>query len=340
MQELIKIENKPAILTINFDELKTRLATELERYDVVVTEDTVADAKKLATELNQTAKFIDDRRKQEVAAVSEPIRKFDEQMKELVSMCKDGRQKILEQVKTFEDETREKAYELLTGFLRYQWDEMGVDKEFRRAKIDDLVMLTAVTKTGNLAARASNEVKSRVQADRALQDRTTMRLVKLENISYQAGLSAPLTRDHVAGFLFADDEKYDAEIARIIDAEKKREELAQQRMREKWEREEQQRQERERAQKEMAERAQAQSQEQDDPVSVETTVEEQPEEQEHHNGDQPQHRHLMIVATFDVGLVPASLTDERLIKSFRERIEADGYSTLSHVVVRSKAIGS
>lgn len=330
MQELIKIENKPAVLTINFDELKTRLASELERYDVVVTEDTVADAKKLATELNQTAKFIDDRRKQEVAAVSDPIRKFDDQMKELVSMCKDGRQKLMEQIKTFEDETRETARQLLIEFRQAQWDEMGVADEFRRAKIDDLVMLTAVTKTGNLAAKASSEVTARVQADRALQDRTEMRLLKLENISYQAGLSAPLTRDHVAGFLFADDETYDAEIDRIIDAEKKREEVAQQRMRERLEREQQA--------KELAERAQAQAQEQQKPVAVEVPVEVQ--EIEPVTSDTALHSGVMLIATFNLGQVPARVTDEHLIKSFRERIEADGYTTLAHVEVRRQSVAA
>src|SRR5690625_528 len=111
----LTIDSAPAKLALNFEEVKKRLAAELSRYDgVVVTQETLADAKKLATELNQTAKAIDDRRKEEVAAVSEPIKQFDAQMRELVEMCKDGRAQLLDQVKVFEDEVRKQVHALLT----------------------------------------------------------------------------------------------------------------------------------------------------------------------------------------------------------------------------------
>ena len=329
MQELIKIENKPAVLTINFNELKTRLASELERYDVVVTEDTVADAKKLATELNQTARFIDDRRKQEVAAVSEPIRKFDDQMKELVSMCKDGRQKLLDQIKVYEDETREKARQLIVAFTDEQWDALGVEKEFRNVRIDDLVMLTAVTKAGNLAAKTSNEITARVQANRALQDRTHMRLLKLENISYEQGLSAPLTRDHVAGFLFAEDDVYDAEIHRIIEAEKKREEIAQQRMRERMEREEQQLKDRE-------ERAPEQKPIDYPPVEEELRIVEDAPDNENTEPEDGKVA-VTITATFSL-IVDQGVSLDAVAMAFRKRMKDDGYTTLTGVEVRGNPV--
>lgn len=237
MQELIRIDSAPARLAVNFDEIRAALAQELERYNVVVTADTVADAKKLATELNKTATEIDRRRKEEVAAVSEPVRQFDEQMKELVVMCKDGRQSLLDQVKKFEDETRETARSLLVIARAELWDGMGVEPEFQSAEFDDLILLTSVTAKGNLSAKARNELEKRAAADKAMQDRTRMRLLELENESFRAGLSAPLTRDHVAAFLFTDDGKYRAELDRIMAAEKWREEEAQRRMREKLERE-------------------------------------------------------------------------------------------------------
>jgi len=229
----LTIDSAPAKLALNFEEVKKRLAAELSKYDgVVVTQETLADAKKLATELNQTAKAIDDRRKEEVAAVSEPIKQFDAQMRELVEMCKDGRAQLLDQVKVFEDEVREQVHTLLTEYLNGQWDDQEVEQEFRRATIDDLAILSNITKTGNLTARAGNEVIARVQADRALQDRTHMRIAQLESTSYQAGLAAPLTRDHVAGILFADDEAYQAEVERIVSAEVERQKVAQEKLQE------------------------------------------------------------------------------------------------------------
>src|SRR5690625_3640791 len=233
MYQLITIDSAPAKLATNFDEVKKSLAAELAKYEgVVVTRDTVADAKKLATELNQTAKAIDDRRKEEVAAVSEPIKQFDAQMRELVEMCKDGRAQLLDQVKVFEDEVREQVHALLTEYLNGQWDDQEVEQEFRRATIDDLAILSNITKAGNLTSRAGNEVRARVQADRALQDRTHMRIAQLESVSYRAGLSVPLTRDHIAGILFADDEVYQAEVERIVNAEVERQKVAQQKLQE------------------------------------------------------------------------------------------------------------
>ena len=50
-----------------------------------------------------------------------------------------------------------------------------------------------------------------------------MRLLKLENESYKAGLSAPLERRHVDPFLFADAGEYDMRLASLLEAEKQRE---------------------------------------------------------------------------------------------------------------------
>lgn len=231
MKELIHIESRPALLTVNFQELREHLASELERYDVLVTAETLADAKKLATELNATKKVISDARKAEVAKASKPVRDFEDQMKELVTMVEEGRQRILTQVTQFEDETREKARELLVAERTSMWVKHGIDTEFQRAEFDDLVLLTSVTKGGKLAAGARNKLEGRVIADRQLQDRTRMRLMDLENRSYRAGLAAPLTRDHVGTFLFADEQKYESELERIIAAEVRRQEESEARMR-------------------------------------------------------------------------------------------------------------
>ncbi|WP_372809293.1 hypothetical protein, partial [Litorivivens sp.] len=77
------------------------------------------------------------------------------------------------------------------------------------------------------------EVLARATADKSLQDRTEMRLLKLENESYKAGLHAPLTRDHVNTFIFADDETYSTELSRVIAAEIGRQEATEKRIEEK-----------------------------------------------------------------------------------------------------------
>lgn len=244
MQNLIAVETRPAVMSVNFDELKSALATELEKYNVVVTADTVADAKKLATELNATKKMIDDRRKAEVAQASEPVKHFDSQMKELMQMCTDGRQQIVDQVKRFEDETRAQCGTYLGMFLDTLNEKYGIKPEFQRARFDDIAQkLTSMTPGGKLAKSAKDDLENRVRDDKSLQDQTERRLLELEKRSYQAELAAPLTRDHVLPFLYADDATYEREIARIISIEVERQEQAEARMRRQMEKEQERRQE-------------------------------------------------------------------------------------------------
>ena len=219
MQELIKTTSTPAVLNVNFEELKKHLAAELEKYEILVTAETLPDAKKLCTELNKTAAEIDTRRKFEVAAVSEPIKHFDANMKKLVTMCKDGRTLILDQVKKFEDETRKLAFKLLEKYRAEMFEKYQVEQEFFRCEFDDLIKLSSVTGKGKLAGSAKKELEMRVLADKSIQDRTKNRLLMLENASLKAGLVATLTKDHVKHFLFAEDFKYESELERILGVE-------------------------------------------------------------------------------------------------------------------------
>lgn len=369
MQELIRIDSAPARLAVNFGELKAVLAQELERYNVVVTADTVADAKKLAAELNKTAIEIDRRRKEEVAAVSEPVRQFDEQMKELVTMCKDGRQTLLDQVKKFEDETRERVRELLVIRRTELWDQHDVEADFRRAEYDDLILLTSITAKGNLSAKALGELTQRVNADKALQDRTRMRLLELENECFRAGLSAPLTRDHVAGFLFADDAKYRAELDRVMGAEKRREEEAQRRMREKLEREQAEAEQRRQAEEAQRQREEARRQADEEAAPLATPAPpDEPgliggpneparrrviEEAAQQDTDRPkkdaapsrpaaavptQGRAAVVVIAEFTTQVPAGVSDEAIERELRKVMMRAGITTLQSVkIVRQPA---
>lgn len=233
MKELIAIESKPALINVNFDTLEEHLAAELKKYDVVVTQDTVKDAKALATKLNATKKDISTMRKEVVSQVSEPIKAFDDRMKGLEGMCTQGRQKILDQVKKFEDETRANAMKVVVQQLEDLWDEQDVEPGFRSAKVDDLATLTALTPKGSITASTYRKIQDRVKENKALQDQTNIRLLKLENESYKAGLAAPLNRGHVETFLFDDDESYRGKLDALFKSELQREEVAQETMRKK-----------------------------------------------------------------------------------------------------------
>lgn len=232
---LISVSTTPAAIAFNYEETRAWLENELERYDVVVTADTLAGSKKLATELNKLATEIGKRRREAVAEVSGPIRLFEEQAKSLEKMCKDGRQRLLDQVKVFEDETKARAKDALHAARYAMWEEQEVAEEFRRAQIDDLVKLNTLTKTGKLSAAAKQELVIRINEDLKLQQQTQIRLHLLENDSYRAGLAAPLTRAHVETFLFAPDEEYKQRLQAMIASELDRQKVAEERSRQKFE---------------------------------------------------------------------------------------------------------
>lgn len=236
MQDLIQIKTTPPSIVANFDEIEAQLREHLQQFDVVVTPEHVGDAKKLRTELRKQISELDARIKDALKDASEPIREADERRKALVQLGRDVDAKIKEQVDRCEAETKKKVEQLLNEQREQLWLKYGVDDEFKSAEFDDLVKLTSITKKGRLSKSATDALDSRVRDDKALQDRTEHRLAALSGISYEMGLAAPLTRDHVQHFLFVGDDRYNAELQRILDAEVDRQAKAEQRAREQAER--------------------------------------------------------------------------------------------------------
>ena len=288
---LIRVESTPAIIDFNYEETRAWLETELQKYDVVVTLDTLPDCKKLATELNKRAADISKRRREAVEEVSGPIRAFEDQAKSLEKMCKDGRHKLLDQAQVFEDETRAIALVALKEAVAAMWEEQQVTVEFRWAAVTDMAKLNTLTKSGKLSSSAKSELVIRVNADRNLQQNTELRLQKLENESYRAGLAAPLTRAHVETFLFVSDEDYGQRLQAIIESELNREKVADERSRKRFEDEQRRKEEQARRQAE-AEDRRAQQQAQDQARQEQQSVQ-QPVQQPTHEVDaapEPQRR--------------------------------------------------
>lgn len=312
MQELITIEAKPALMSVNFDELKEHLSKELEQYDVVVTVDTVKDAKKLCTELNATKKEISDKRKEAVAEASAPVKAFDEKMKELEKMCSDGREKLKDQIDKFENETRKKLHALLLEHLAASYTKNKVSEEFQNVIVDDLVAISAITAKGNLTAKAKSAVEERAMNARQWQDQTETRLLKLENASYKAGLAAPLNRGHVETFLFETDEVYEQRLAALFETELEREKVAKEEMRKKVQ----------------AEQSAPIAQE-PAPIAQEQVAAppHDPEAYKPQEGVE-----VMITCCFKT-VVPEQVTDERIQNAVTEKLAQAGFNSLESVIV-------
>ena len=335
MQELINIKSQPAVVEVNFDELRDALQKELERYDVVVTADTVADAKKLATELNKTRKVIDDRRKEEVAKASEPVKAFDAQMKELVQLCQKGRQGLIEQIARFEDETKQRAAKLLREYRDGIWEEQAVRDEFKSAQVDDLAILSSLTAKGNLTSKVKEQVRGRVQADKSAQERTDRRLLELDGHSREFGLDVPIERGHVEAFLMADDETYLAKLDSLLNAEQDRQERAKQAERDRIEREqreaEQRQADKERRERE-AEDARIRAEQEAAEQAANAAAEQEPTDELYTQTKTPSTEWVTVTAVFHIQ-VPTTASNQSISEALLSKMQDAGFQSTPDIRV-------
>lgn len=117
MQDL-KLQTTLPALSFDAEALKAWALSLTEKYmGLVVTEEAVADAKKDMAELNKAKKSIDDARKEAVRRVSEPIRAFEVQIKEVCAIFDTAYQGLSRQVKAFEDAQREAKRKDVAGLI-------------------------------------------------------------------------------------------------------------------------------------------------------------------------------------------------------------------------------
>lgn len=215
------------IMEFDFDSIKGGLISELDKYEnVVVTAETLAADKKLAQELSAKGKQYNDLRIAKVKEISAPIKVFEDQMKELVGLCKEASEQIKCQVKVFEDERLVKLKVLLGQTITDMRGKSDIKEEFFNSDITTLIKLGSLTKGGALTKGATTALSNMVTSELMTQQKVENRLLQLESESYKAGLKTPLVRLNVESFLLADDEAYAAGVAKIIESELQREEAA------------------------------------------------------------------------------------------------------------------
>ena len=116
-QELHIKETLPA-LSFNYDQLKEWAHGLTARYaDMVVTEDAVADVKRDMAELNKNKAKLETARKETVSRLSEPLRAFETQIKEICAIFDETYSRLGSQVKAFEDAQREEKRQTVAGLI-------------------------------------------------------------------------------------------------------------------------------------------------------------------------------------------------------------------------------
>lgn len=321
----ITVKFTPATIVANIDALKVELEKRLAPYKgLVLSADQITEGKKTVADLNKEKKAISARRLEvmrEHKAAADP---FETGMKELEGMYDTATEDMRAQITKSEAKRKAEAAEKLSEFLLKEWDKQGVEQEYRNASVDGLASLTAITTKGNPTAKIASEIVLRVSADRTLQERTSMRLLRLENESYKAGLHAPLTRNHVESFLFADDERYAIELDRIIAAEIERQKATEERI------EQRQKDQDEAEKRRQAAVLQPEPEVTPEPAPVAEAAPVAAPVAQRRTAPQEKTRPVTVVCTFNAD-VPASATEAQVERSITKQLEAKGFTSLSSV---------
>jgi len=200
----LKVTPKLPVLAFNFDQLKS-WATELaERYaNIVVTEEAIADVKRDMAELNKAKKAVDDARKEAVRRVSDPIRTFEGQIKEVCGIFDTAYAKLGNQVKAFEDaqreEKRNKVLELIGQCFADAFGAHGDWPDFEIPVQEKWLNKTTSLKTvrEDVAAIIQRHIEE-AQRKAALEQAQKDRAVAIENhvraLNDKHGLNIPVAR--------------------------------------------------------------------------------------------------------------------------------------------------
>lgn len=237
MNELI-ITASPIDITGNFEEIKTELIENLKAFDIAVTDENLAEAKRMATDLNKLAKQIDDVRKAKATEFKAPVVAFEAKVKELTTLILEGRAKIITQTEVYENKVRELCKKLLLEELARLNDELAISPEYRTANIEKLAISSNLTSGMKLSKKAAESVLEMVQADKNTQDIVNSRIANLESICKRAGLEPAINPDAIMAFVREPEASYTDKLNRMIDTEISRQKAIEARMKAESERKE------------------------------------------------------------------------------------------------------
>ena len=149
----------------NMEEVKASIAETITKYDVVVSEDKLTEAKQLMATFNKDKKEFSATCKKFIDAISEPITQFKISQKEIEKMYDDGRAKIADQVAKFEVTKLEEIKHLVSNYSFEKCKKKNINHE--SVSVVDLIMLSAVStnKIGyTLTKKTTDAIDQRIQA--------------------------------------------------------------------------------------------------------------------------------------------------------------------------------
>lgn len=220
------------VITDNFEQLKAGLIEQIKLYEIEVTDDNLADAKKMATELNKLSTAINRIKIDKAKEFAAPIEEFKKKAAELIDIVQSGREKILKQIEAFDLRVIRMVTSLLADERTSLFEAMAVKPDFQTAKIEPLAIKSNLTVGGQLTKAAKDKLAEMVAADRAMQETVESRLANLQAIAERAGLIS-LPESLVTTFVREPEAIYSEKLNKLIDAEIKRQKELEEKIREK-----------------------------------------------------------------------------------------------------------
>lgn len=127
MEFAVKTDLKqlPAKIEFNFEEIKAELASLIQQYNtLVVTAESIRDAKDDKARLNKLYKAIDDKRKEIKKLCLAMYEPFEKQCKELLELIQQPITSIDKQIKVFEDIEQQQKWEQIETYYKVEVKEL------------------------------------------------------------------------------------------------------------------------------------------------------------------------------------------------------------------------
>lgn len=166
-------------VAINYETLKAELQRNLDNYKgLVVTQETLTDCKALQRELAGLRVKIDTYRKDKKKELEKPIKDFEAQCKELISLVDSVEQPIKEGIKAFDDQKRQEKYMQAQAIAAEVAAKEGLNEKYA-AKLSVLDKYTNLTAT---AKAVREDLETRAFALKVEQDREAERLEIINSV--------------------------------------------------------------------------------------------------------------------------------------------------------------
>ena len=152
-------------ISSNMEELAVGIKKDIQtKYDLIVTEDSLPETKKLMAEINKRKADFKSKYKEFKEEVLSPLVTLDAKAKEIEGYFDDARSALDNQVKNFEKGKLEAIRVIIEKYRDYACLKANID--ISSITINDLVMLSAVNTNSNgysIAKKISDTIEQRIQ---------------------------------------------------------------------------------------------------------------------------------------------------------------------------------